>query len=635
MTTKKKQLPFISVCTPTFNRRPFIETMFNCFRNQTYPKNRIEWIIVDDGTDKIRDLVEKSDIPQIRYFEVGEKMSLGAKRNYMHRFVRGTIIVYMDDDDYYPPERIEDAVEKLEANPNALAAGSSEIYIYFKHIQKMYKCGPYNPNHATAGTFAFRTDLLKQTKYEEGAAVAEERAFLKDYTIPFVQLDPMKAILVFSHNHNTFDKRKMLDNPHPDFFRECDKTVDMFIRNPSEKNIYDFFMTHIDPLLENYEPGEPKMKPDVLKQIKEIEEKRDQMIKEELSKQQAGSQIMLQQPGKPPLALNNQQIVEMIQQQQQQLQQLVQKCEESDKVVSMLQKQLVEKTKAIRELSLGIIPEHKDVASDELKDINDKLEGMIVLLQKQLIEKTKSIRELSKTTSNNDNDNNDKRDEMQNVITALQKQLIEKTKAIRELTASNNTDELKNMIHMLQEQSLEKTKSIKELNSQLPELKATIISLEEQLSNKSKTIIDLNSSVDSLKFENLQYYSKNNEIEVRLENKVRQLEGIVTMLQSQLTDKNMEVIEASQKQTDFSKKYSDVSQKYTELTQKYLDISHKYSEANMRIADLSQELAINAQSEISEPIQEEEFTRIPIQLEDSSKTEKGKSDPEFCVDAED
>ena len=445
----------------------------------------------------------------------------------------------------------------------------------------------------------------------------------------------MKAILVFSHNHNTFDKRKMLDNPHPDFFRECDKTVDMFIRNPSEKNIYDFFMTHIDPLLENYEPGEPKMKPDVLKQIKEIEEKRDQMIKEELSKQQAGSQIMLQQPGKPPLALNNQQIVEMIQQQQQQLQQLVQKCEESDKVVSMLQKQLVEKTKAIRELSLGIIPEHKDVASDELKDINDKLEGMIVLLQKQLIEKTKSIRELSKTTSNNDNDNNDKRDEMQNVITALQKQLIEKTKAIRELTASNNTDELKNMIHMLQEQSLEKTKSIKELNSQLPELKATIISLEEQLSNKSKTIIDLNSSVDSLKFENLQYYSKNNEIEVRLENKVRQLEGIVTMLQSQLTDKNMEVIEASQKQTDFSKKYSDVSQKYTELTQKYLDISHKYSEANMRIADLSQELAINAQSEISEPIQEEEFTRIPIQLEDSSKTEKGKSDPEFCVDAED
>jgi glycosyltransferase involved in cell wall biosynthesis len=170
----KKHLPMVSVCTPTFNRRPFIENMFQCFRNQTYPKNRIEWIIVDDGTDKIRDLIDKSNIPQIRYFEVKEKMTLGAKRNYMHKFVRGTIIVYMDDDDYYPPKRIEDAVEKLEANPKALCAGSSEIYIYFKHIKKMYKCGPYNPNHATAGTFAFKKELLKITSYEEHAAVAEE-----------------------------------------------------------------------------------------------------------------------------------------------------------------------------------------------------------------------------------------------------------------------------------------------------------------------------------------------------------------------------------------------------------------------------------------------------------------------------
>ena len=47
--------PLVSICTPTFNRRPFIENMFQCFRNQDYPADRIEWIIVDDGTDKIKD----------------------------------------------------------------------------------------------------------------------------------------------------------------------------------------------------------------------------------------------------------------------------------------------------------------------------------------------------------------------------------------------------------------------------------------------------------------------------------------------------------------------------------------------------------------------------------------------------
>ena len=42
--------------------------MFECFRNQTYPKDRMEWIIVDDGTDKIEDLVNSSNIEQIKYY---------------------------------------------------------------------------------------------------------------------------------------------------------------------------------------------------------------------------------------------------------------------------------------------------------------------------------------------------------------------------------------------------------------------------------------------------------------------------------------------------------------------------------------------------------------------------------------
>lgn len=100
--TKKKIYPLVSVCTPTYNRRPFIHTMFECFKNQTYPRNRIEWIIVDDGTDKIKDLIDTSNIPEIKYFAVDEKLTLGAKRNLMHTKATGSIIVYMDDDDYYP-----------------------------------------------------------------------------------------------------------------------------------------------------------------------------------------------------------------------------------------------------------------------------------------------------------------------------------------------------------------------------------------------------------------------------------------------------------------------------------------------------------------------------------------------------
>ena len=354
---KKKFYPFVSVCTPTFNRRPFIPTMFECFKNQTYPKDRIEWIIVDDGTDCIEDLISASGIKQIRYFRQETKMSLGQKRNYMHSFVKGTIIVYMDDDDYYPPERISHAVDKLQENRQAMCAGSSEIYIYFKHIQKMYQGGPYGPNHATAGTFAFRTELLKDTRYEDHAALAEEKHFLKNYTVPFVQLDPMKTILVFSHEHNTFDKRKLLENQHPDFFRESEKTVDMFIRKGSEASIRKFFMEDIDRLLIGYEPGDPKMKPDVLEQMKKIEAERNEMMKEQQQGQQGGGpQIMINQPGQPARPLTTEEIMQLLNQQTEQIKSLGQKKEDLEKMVGNLQKQLAESYRGKESNNVPLVP---------------------------------------------------------------------------------------------------------------------------------------------------------------------------------------------------------------------------------------------------------------------------------------
>lgn len=306
---KVKVNPFVSICTPTFNRRPFIPIMFECFKNQTYPKDRMEWIIVDDGTDKIQDLIDKSEIHQIKYFPLKDKMTLGAKRNFMHSKTSGSIIVYMDDDDYYPPERVSHAVDVLQQNRNALCCGSSELYVYFKHISSMYQMGPYGPNHATAGTFAFRKELLNITKYNESASLAEEREFLHEYTIPFAQLNPLKTILVFSHNHNTFDKKKLLENPNPQFTKVSEKTVDNFIKFEYEKNIKDFFLKSIDELLENYKPGSPHMKPDVLKQIAEIDENRKKMMKQNTNN--GRNKIMIKLPNKenpeeltPEIAMN-------------------------------------------------------------------------------------------------------------------------------------------------------------------------------------------------------------------------------------------------------------------------------------------------------------------------------------------
>jgi glycosyltransferase involved in cell wall biosynthesis len=330
------KLPFVSVCTPTFNRRPFIETMIKCFDSQDYPKNKMEWIIIDDGTDPIEDLVKSH--PSVKYFKYDEKMTLGKKRNIMHKKSCGDIIVYMDDDDFYPPERVSHAVESLMENPNVLCAGSSEMYIYFKDNKyskgnDMVQFGPYGSNHATAGTFAFKRKLLKDTKYNEDACLAEEKEFLKDYTVPFVQLDPLKTILVFSHSHNTFDKRTLLENitGNP-YIKYSTKKVEDFIK---DKEIIKFFLEDMENKLNAYEPGNINMKQDVLKQIKELEIRRKEMEKtveadrkkhmeylKANSPQNSMKGIVLQEDGKAPRELNGSEIVELITSQQKQLSQM-------------------------------------------------------------------------------------------------------------------------------------------------------------------------------------------------------------------------------------------------------------------------------------------------------------------------
>ena len=235
--------PFVSVCTPTYNRGHFIPFLIKCFQSQTYPKQLMEWIVVDDGEESVEKFFTDPSLDEetrkcIRYIRVEEKMKLGKKRNFMHDQCKGDILVYMDDDDFYPPERVNHAVNRLRSQPKAMASGASLLYIYFKHIDKIFRFGPYGPTHSTAGTFAFRRELLKESRYEDDAEMAEEKHFLKNYTVPFVQLDTMKTILVFAHDANTFDKKKLLLNPNPQYVAPTNMKPKAFIKNREMREFY-------------------------------------------------------------------------------------------------------------------------------------------------------------------------------------------------------------------------------------------------------------------------------------------------------------------------------------------------------------------------------------------------------------
>lgn len=229
------QMPFVTLCTPTFNRRPFLAAAKRCVAAQTYPRERMEWLVLDDGTDPVGDLfttpawlrglsgacpldcnsprLEKEDdwfwpmLPEVRYVRLDEKLPLGAKRDRMKDLARGELLVYIDDDDYYPPTRVAHAVAALLAHPEYRIAGAKCVHVYFSSERAVFRYGPYsdNPEFAGAASFAFWRDY--PGRFDPRAALAEENAFTRDFSEPMLALDPLQTLLIVAHEQHSYDKR--------------------------------------------------------------------------------------------------------------------------------------------------------------------------------------------------------------------------------------------------------------------------------------------------------------------------------------------------------------------------------------------------------------------------------------------
>jgi glycosyltransferase involved in cell wall biosynthesis len=201
----------VSVITPTYNRTEHIRNAIAAYKAQTFPKDQMEWIILDDGDEPVEAILmdEAWDLPNIRYIREYRQLPLGEKRNRLNKEARAPIIVAWDDDDYYVPERIEYIVSLFKANPKVEVVGSSLMYFYFKDDQSIWSLGPFGPFHSTNGPLAYRATYAKTHAYEAKALKTEEPYFLNNFTEPLIQMDPMKAILVICHEANTVNKNDM------------------------------------------------------------------------------------------------------------------------------------------------------------------------------------------------------------------------------------------------------------------------------------------------------------------------------------------------------------------------------------------------------------------------------------------
>ena len=229
--------PQITLVTPTYNRRKFIPTLISCIQSQSYPKERMEWLVFDDGTDKIWDLLEPyATEMNIRYISSDVKVNIGEKRNRLHAEARGSIIVVMDDDDFYSSDRVSHAVRTLIGKKYEIC-GATRCYLYFADDASIWEIGPYNKNHATFGTMAYTKKYAISHLCDISKTYAEEVEFTKKYSEPLYQLDPVKVMVVICHSENTFSKNKLRDSSSP-LIKKTGLKLRNFIKDMKIRDFY-------------------------------------------------------------------------------------------------------------------------------------------------------------------------------------------------------------------------------------------------------------------------------------------------------------------------------------------------------------------------------------------------------------
>jgi len=181
---------------------------------QDYPKNKIEVLVANDSTDDTAEklLTLKDKLPNLRVFNFEGKNSNGIKRQWLIDRSDGDILIHFDDDDYYFPTRISDAVFGLQRSPR-LIAGHSTLYIWHMHSQKMTQSGPWGPNHACCGSFAYKKEYIRSHKFSD-VNQGPEPGFTNKFTEPMVQLNHLKSMICIDHGKNTVKKRMGKPAPH-------------------------------------------------------------------------------------------------------------------------------------------------------------------------------------------------------------------------------------------------------------------------------------------------------------------------------------------------------------------------------------------------------------------------------------
>ena len=211
--------PHISVVTLIYNRKKFFDLACHSMMITDYPKDKIEWIIVDDSddpaeqnSDRIVQVGEAAAPMKFVYVPLKSKTAVSEKRNIGVKSASNDIILYMDDDDHYPETSFRRRVAWLTLHPwrpRGVAATTIACYDLVKGISAVNVPPMDIPlsQRVSEATLTFHRSFWEDKGFPAGVVVGEGEGFLQGRDTDCLEIPPQQIIVAFSHGKNASSRR--------------------------------------------------------------------------------------------------------------------------------------------------------------------------------------------------------------------------------------------------------------------------------------------------------------------------------------------------------------------------------------------------------------------------------------------
>jgi len=203
----------ISIVTTCYNRTKWLPLMLFNLAQQDYPKDKLEWVIDDDSTDKLfksNEEIKKAEkiigFP-IKYCHYKNKREIGVKRNNLTKIATHKICANLDTDDIFLPTWLTHSMKVMNSDKRCSLVGTKGmIFCYPDNEFKMtgIECGEKRMIHESAMLYTKKHSRsmggFKKNSQGEGCSMIDFNENKCLYT------NANEMIICICHTDNTINK---------------------------------------------------------------------------------------------------------------------------------------------------------------------------------------------------------------------------------------------------------------------------------------------------------------------------------------------------------------------------------------------------------------------------------------------